>query len=502
MRIALDVPPGLVSDDTTFSSTGRYEDAANMRFWRGRPQTIGGWDAVTAGAAAGKCRGLISWADTAGNVTLGLGTHSKLYVYQGGTLADITPAGLSAGNEDGVSGPGFGADSYGTGTYGSPRSNYYPRTWALDTYGQTLIANPRLGNIYQWTNNTAAVAARVLNSPASVTYALVMFTRQIMALGCNEEVSGTFNPMCIRFSDIETITTWTTTSPNNAGEVILEGGVRIVAGRRFGSGVAVWTDNSVYFGQYTGDTSDPWRFDRIEENSGLIGPNAVAVVGQTAYWIAPDKQFRVWPLGGTPEIITCPIRSDFADNLAEAQGDKIYAASVSSFGEVWWHYPDSRDGVENSRSLFVSTVDGSWSRGNFGRTAAIDAGVIGYPIMVSASGQIFYHELGGTANGAALDWSIKTADQYIQDGGEQFMIRSIYPDFEDQVGAVSLTVHTRKYPQATAKTHGPFVLAEGRGKKDFRSTGAVFALKFSGNSNPSYVRMGKPIFDAAPRGTR
>ena len=42
MRIALDVPPGLVSDDTTFSSTGRYEDAANMRFWRGRPQTIGG----------------------------------------------------------------------------------------------------------------------------------------------------------------------------------------------------------------------------------------------------------------------------------------------------------------------------------------------------------------------------------------------------------------------------------------------------------------------------
>lgn len=105
MRIALDVPPGLVSDDTTFSSTGRYEDAANMRFWRGRPQTIGGWNAVTSDTLAGKCRGLISWADTEGNVTLGLGTHSNLYVYQGGTLADITPAGLVAGNEDGVGDP-------------------------------------------------------------------------------------------------------------------------------------------------------------------------------------------------------------------------------------------------------------------------------------------------------------------------------------------------------------------------------------------------------------
>jgi len=38
MRIALDIPPGLISDDTTFSSTGRYENAANMRFWRVRAE--------------------------------------------------------------------------------------------------------------------------------------------------------------------------------------------------------------------------------------------------------------------------------------------------------------------------------------------------------------------------------------------------------------------------------------------------------------------------------
>jgi len=59
-----------------------------------------------------------------------LGTHSKLYVTQGGTLAEITPTGIAAGNEDGVGGPGFGADSFGTGPHGTPRSNYYPRTWA------------------------------------------------------------------------------------------------------------------------------------------------------------------------------------------------------------------------------------------------------------------------------------------------------------------------------------------------------------------------------------
>jgi hypothetical protein len=97
MGIDLDIPPGLVSDDTTFSSTGPYEDAANMRFWRGRPQTIGGRGAVTSDTLKGKCRGLLSWADNAGNVTLGLGRHSVLYAYQGGTLANITPTGLAAG---------------------------------------------------------------------------------------------------------------------------------------------------------------------------------------------------------------------------------------------------------------------------------------------------------------------------------------------------------------------------------------------------------------------
>ena len=48
MRIPLDLAPGLNGDDTSFSANGRWADGSNVRFRLGRPQVIGGWEALTA----------------------------------------------------------------------------------------------------------------------------------------------------------------------------------------------------------------------------------------------------------------------------------------------------------------------------------------------------------------------------------------------------------------------------------------------------------------------
>ncbi len=500
MRIPLEIPPGLVSDDTTFLSTGRYEDGSNVRFWRGRPQTIGGWSSITSSALAGRCRAVLSWTDNDGILNTAFGTHSYLYVLVGGALFDITPVGLPAGAEHGVGGPGYGADAYSADTYGTARTNYAPRTWSLSTYGETLIASPRDGTIYQWSNNTAARAVAVTGAPANCASVIVTPERQILALGCNEETSGNYNPLCIRGSDIENPTSWTTASSNNVFEHILEGGGRIVSGRLFGNGVAVWTDNATYWGQFIGEVGQAYRFDRIEENCGLIGPNAATIVNQVAYWIGTDRQFRTWPLGAVPSIIPCPIRNDFANNVADAQNDKIIASSISQFGEVWWFYPDARDGDENSRYVAVSVMDGAWFRGDVPRTAFSDAGVAGNPIGVDPAGTIYHHELGQTANGGAITGYIKTADQYLGGGDQCLMLKGIWPDFEDQVGPVSLTVATRLYPQAAAIEKGPYSLAAGQSKKDFRASGRVASLKISFSASPSFVRFGQPVFDAIPTG--
>jgi len=473
-----------------------------MRFWRGKPETIGGWSDALGESLTGVCRNVLAWQDNEGFLNIAFGTHLGLYVYKNGTLSDITPTGLAAGAEHGAGGPGYSAGGYGDDEYGtSSTDDYFPRTWSLANFGQLLMASPRGGTLYVWENDPLTAATEVTNAPDVITYMTVTPERQVLAFGCNEEVSGDFNSLCIRGSDIEDYTDWTTATDNNAFEHILEGGGRIVAARLIGSYVSVWTDHSLYVGQFIGDPGQAYRFDRTASNCGLVGPNAVMVINQTAYWISPDYQFHVWSLGVQPVLVACPIRNDFKDNLAAGQFDKICATSVSQYGEVWWFYPDARDGLENSRYLFVSTQDGNWSRGQLARSACCDAGPTQYPLFVDPTGPAYWHENGNTANGEALSWSITTSDQYINEAAQFLLIKGIEPDFEDQRGPVSMTLSLRKYPQdPTVRTKGPYTLAVGRRKRDFLAQGRVISAEFSGSSSPAFVRFGKPTFDVVPTG--
>ncbi|MCA3713020.1 MAG: hypothetical protein IM667_15000, partial [Phenylobacterium sp.] len=81
MRFTLDPPPGLAADDTSFAAAGRWADGSNIRFWRGRPQVIGGWERLHPGRLAGPCRGLLGWSDLSGGLILAFGGPSRLEVW-------------------------------------------------------------------------------------------------------------------------------------------------------------------------------------------------------------------------------------------------------------------------------------------------------------------------------------------------------------------------------------------------------------------------------------
>ena len=512
MRIALDLPPGLNSDDTAFAAAPSWRDCSNVRFRLGRAETIGGWESVTSSTLTGVCRTAFAWTDNSSLQHLGLATHSKLYVWKSGDLADITPSsGFTAGAIDGAGSAGYGTGSYGVGDYGEPSaSDYFPLTWSLGAYGQTLIASPRNQTIFQWSNNTAVVAAAVTNAPANVTYALVAPQRQVFALGCNEETSGTFNPMCIRHSGVAAITNWTTTSSSasTAREYVLPGGGRIVGGRVIGRSILVWTNHSLWLGTYYGQIQKVWSFDKVGDGCGLIGPNAAAIKGSTAFWISPDRQFYSYSPGGGVQSIACPIREDFADNLAASQSDKIVASTITEYGEVRWDYPDDRDGYENSRyiALCVDGPDaGSWYRGTMARTAMVDAGPTTYPCGVTYGGAIYWHERGASADGSALSWHIETADTYL-DENFAVLVRQLWPDITGaggaQQGAVNLTLTSRYHPQGDTVTYGAYAMTPSQDSVDFKASGRLFRVKFSGSSAPTSARLGRMSFDVKLRGRK
>jgi hypothetical protein len=275
-----------------------------------------------------------------------------------------------------------------------------------------------------------------------------------------------------------------------------------------GSYILVWTTHSLFLGTFVGSPGQVWRFDRVGMNCGLIGPNAAVIVGQRAFWPGPDLQFRAYGLGGAPEILPCPIREDVEGNFAASQGDKVVASSCAQFNEVRFDYPDSRDGVENSRYVTLSLLDGAWSRGQMARTAFTDAGPSQHPIGVSydadaGTGYAYWHERGASDDGGSFAWFIRTADQYLSEN-QVVMMRGIWPDIADQVGPVNVSFTSRLKPQGqdTERTAGPYAMGVGDDKVDVRLSGRLFNIEFSGNSAPTAARIGKPVLDMAPAGAR
>lgn len=505
MKVEFAPPAGLVSDETTFS-TPQWVDGNNVRFRWGRPETIGGWATACSTALTGVCRNALAWADIAGNTNIAFGTHNALQVYVGGNLADITPGALPSGSIDGAGGPGYGTGNFDEGTYGTgSASSYYARTWSLATWGENLMACPRGGTIYLWENDTGVDAAAIANAPDNINVILVTPERIVLALGCNEEVSTDFNPMCIRGCKVGDYTDWTSgLAADDAFEHILEGGGgRIVGAKMVGNYVAVWTDTSLHLGQYVGVSTQKFRFDPVANNCGLLGPNAGTVVNGTAYWITPDLIPYAWQPGAPPQALPCPIRNDFADNLVSSQTEKVVACPIGKFGEIWWLYPDARDGIENSRYIAVNPTEGTWFKGQIARTAAIDAGPTQYPLMATYAGATYWHENGNSADGSVLEWSLTSGDQYLSKAQQVSVLRGIWPDFEDQQGPVSLSLTLRNYPQATTTySKGPYALAPNASKRDFMASGRVVAMTFSGSSSPSFARFGKPVLDVVAAGAQ
>lgn len=502
MRIPLTIPPGLDSDDTSYAASGRWADGNNVRFWRGQAQVIGGWERLMGERLNGVCRRILAWTDQGGGLQLAFGTHAGLEVLSGGVQAEITPQGLQPGPVDGAGGRGFGTGTYSSGTYSTPSlADYFPRTWSLAAWGQNLIASPRGGGIFIWRNDPGQRAESLAGAPGRVSAMLVSATDQVFALGCEEEVSRAFNPLCIRHSSIRDPESWTTRADTTAREYVLPGGGRIVGACNLGPGMLVWTDHALFLGSFVGALNQPWRFDRLGEQCGLIGPNAATVVGQTAYWLGPDYRFRRCVAGGEPEVLVCPIAGDMVSHFATSQEDKVVASSNTAFQEVRFDYPDSRDGFENSRYLSLSLSDGVWSRGQMARSAFLDAGPQANPIGVSPAGECFWHERGHSADGAPFGWHIETADNF-QSGGELSFVRGVWPDIGDQLGPISLTLSGRMAPAGPEVCRRTVSLAAGAEWVDLRASARIFRVKFSGDGAPTRGRLGSPVFDIVATGRR
>jgi hypothetical protein len=83
--------PGINREITSYSNEGGWFDCDKVRFRFGFPEKIGGWLRLSATTFLGTCRALHPWVALDGSRYLGVGTHLKYYINEGGGYSDITP---------------------------------------------------------------------------------------------------------------------------------------------------------------------------------------------------------------------------------------------------------------------------------------------------------------------------------------------------------------------------------------------------------------------------
>jgi hypothetical protein len=157
--VPVNVPPGVVKLATPLQSKGRYWDANLIRWRNGKLQPVGGWQRIVASALGSVCRTIFSWTTNVGNKYISFGCSNNLYVLEGSTVTDITPADYVP-PVTGSTG-GYGSWTYGSLYYGDDTDPIDPRppsdffvpsfAWTIDNWGEDILAvSSSDGRLLHW----------------------------------------------------------------------------------------------------------------------------------------------------------------------------------------------------------------------------------------------------------------------------------------------------------------------------------------------------------------
>lgn len=91
MLVKYKFAPGVNKEGTEYTADSGWYDSDKIRFRKGRPEQIGGWQKYSTNTFLGVCRSIHDWKAAAATDYLGLGTTLKYYVNKGDAYYDITP---------------------------------------------------------------------------------------------------------------------------------------------------------------------------------------------------------------------------------------------------------------------------------------------------------------------------------------------------------------------------------------------------------------------------
>tara|TARA_R100001015_G_C4628248_1_gene188311 strand:- start:751 stop:2616 length:1866 start_codon:yes stop_codon:yes gene_type:complete len=551
--------PGINREITSFSNEGGFFDCEKVRFYAGFPEKIGGWVKQSDNTYLGTARALHNWVALDGSNFLGVGTHLKYYIEEGGSFNDITPTRKTSTNSitfsasngsaeitvtdsshgavandfvvisgavslggnitasvlntehqitsivngnsykitvsvtanssdsgnggsgvDGVyqvnvglntsvGGNGWGAGSYGgvnadLSTFGwgeaaASGTTATIRLWSHDNFGEDLLINPRDGGIFYWdkTNGTGTRAVNITSlsgssdAPTIAKQILVSdLDRHIIFFGTNTIGTSIQDPLLIRFGSQESLTDFTPTTTNTAGDLRLSSGSTFVQAVETKQQILVYTDRSLFSMRFIGP---PFTFglQELSKNITIMSPKSAVAVDDAVFWMGKDNFYLY---AGQTQQIPCTVRDKIFLDFNFSQADKVVAGVNSKWGEIWWFYP-SATSEENDKYVIYNYLEKLWYYGTLSRTAWHDRGIRQFPLAAGSS-HLFEHENGNDDDGSAMTASVESSQLDIGDGYQFSFIKQLVPDitFDGSTSTTgnptaTFTLQARKGPGST-----------------------------------------------------
>ena len=406
---ALDSVAG-VQRDGTFFDKNFYTDGRWMRFQRGRPRKMGGYQEIT-GILAGPSRGLyVNPQNGFTNVFSGYNNGlQKLPIDANGVgtgVSDLSLSGFTPNDNNlwqfdtftDVSGSGDNQllahpgqnlaltdNDANTPVLGGQLTgnSLSPIGIVTDTVtttsgsptGTLAAANPLIGAGQLVISSAFPAGTRVVsNVSGTVTFDQNATSTGAVSVQFDNEVSVSGgvvalhpyvfvygNDGLIRNCSAGNLQDWVSADANTVnvatGKIVQ--GLPVRGGSNAPSGL-FWSLDSLIRVSFVGGVGTPaqyWRYDIISSQSSIMSSQSVIEYDGIYYWCGVDR-FLLYN-GAVKEIPNSFNQNYFFDNLNYAQRQKVWVTKVPRYGEIWWFYPRG-DATECTDAVVYNIRENCW----------------------------------------------------------------------------------------------------------------------------------------------
>ena len=191
----LQFKPGINREITKYSNEGGWVDCDKIRFRFGYPEKFGGWEKLTSNTYQGTARRLHNWLALDGSNFLGVGTHLKYYIEEGGTFNDVTPIRTSTTNSTTFSATNGSANITVTeSNHGAAESDFVTFSQAVSLGGNVtaaiLNAEHQIVSVTD-ANNYVITVSVTANASDSGNGGSATDAEYQISVGLNSQVGGT-----------------------------------------------------------------------------------------------------------------------------------------------------------------------------------------------------------------------------------------------------------------------------------------------------------------------